>query len=172
MGWSIVRPTGLTFHNERRSVKGYTLLTPHGSGCAYLIDIQGRFVHKWCFDTIHPGYGRLLDNGNLLMSGSDVNLPDPPKDEPTKPPPPLEQHVMRLGGYKSTLLEVDWDGNVVWQYDNHFQHHDFVRLPNGNTMVPEWVELPEDLPSFPELYPIKEVWPRESIERLKANRSG
>ena len=145
MGWSVNRPTGLTYHRPGLSTKGYTLLTPHGDTGTYLIDIQGRIVHRWTFTHIKPGYGRLLRNGNLLMSGSDVDLPKPPADEPTKPPPPFELHVTRLGGYHTTLVEVDWDGNVVWQYENRFQHHDFFRFPNGNTMVPEWVELREDL---------------------------
>ena len=144
MGWSIVRPTGLTHHIESRSTKGYTLFTEFGND-AFLIDMAGRIVHKWSFDTIDPGYGRLLDNGNLLMSGSEKDLGPPPEDEPTKPPPPFERHVMRLGGYKNVLHEVDWDGNVVWEYRNRFQHHDFIRLPNGNTMVPEWVELSDEL---------------------------
>lgn len=145
MGWSVNRPTGLTYHQPTLSTKGYTLFTPHGGDDTYLIDIEGRIVHRWRFNHIHPGYGRLLANGNLLMTGSDVNLPDPPKDEPTKAPPPLEQHVTRLGGYHTTLLEMNWEGEVVWEYQNQFQHHDFFRFPNGNTMVPEWVELPEDL---------------------------
>ena len=83
MGWSVNRPTGLTFHRPGLSTKGYTLLTPHGDVCAYLIDIDGRVVHRWRFHHIKPGYGRLLDNGNLLMTGSDVNLAKPPPDEPT-----------------------------------------------------------------------------------------
>ncbi|HEY1753175.1 MAG TPA: aryl-sulfate sulfotransferase, partial [Caulobacteraceae bacterium] len=145
MGWSVNRPTGLTFHRPGRSTKGYTLLTPHGDTCAYLIDVEGRFVHRWRFTHIKPGYGRLLSNGNLLMTGSDVNLPKPPPDEPTKPPPPFEQHITRLGGYHTTLVEVDWDSNVVWEYVNRAQHHDFHRFANGNTLVPEWVQLPEDL---------------------------
>lgn len=145
MGWSVNRATGLTHHDPDQSTFGYTLVTPGNGSHAYLIDIDGRIVHRWDFDTIDPGYGRLLDNGNLLMSGSDVNLPDAPQDQPTRTPPPLERHVTRLGGYKTTLLEVDWHGTVVWQYENRFQHHDFARLPNGNTMVPEWVELPERL---------------------------
>lgn len=145
MGWSVNRPTGLTWHRPDRSTKGYTLITPGNGRSSYLLDIEGRVVHEWRFDDLEPGYGRLLDNGNLLMSGSDPSLPDPPEDEPTKAPPPLERHVMRLGGYKTTLHEVDWDGNLVWSYENRFQHHDFVRLPNGNTMVPVWVELDEDL---------------------------
>jgi hypothetical protein len=145
MGWSINRPTGLTWHRPNLSTKGYTLLTPHGDDTCYLIDMDGRIVQTWQFRHIRPGSGRLLPNGNLLMSGSDVNLPVPPEDEPTKPPLPFEQHVTRLGGYHTTLVEVDWDGNVVWEYINKAQHHDFHRFENGNTMVPEWVELPEDL---------------------------
>ncbi len=145
MGWSVNRATGLTFHRHGRSTKGYTLLTPHGDACAYLIDIEGRVVHRWRFTHIKPGYGRLLDNGNLLMTGSDVNLAKAPPDEPTKPPPPFAVHVTRLGGYHTTLAEVDWDGNVVWEYENRFQHHDFHRFANGNTLVPEWVELSEEL---------------------------
>jgi len=144
MGWSVNRPTGLTFHRHGLSTKGYTLLTPHGDAATYLIDIDGRIVHRWVFSHIKPGYGRLLENGNLLMTGSDINTPKPPKDEPTKAPPPLEHHVTRLGGYHTTLVEVDWDGNVVWEYINKFQHHDFFRFANGNTMVPVWVELPEE----------------------------
>jgi len=145
MGWSINRATGLTHYDPDEATFGYTLVTPSNDKHALLIDIEGRIVHRWTFDSIDPGYGRLLDNGNLLMSGSDVNLPDAPEDQPTRKPPPLETHVTRLGGYKTTLQEVDWDGNIVWEYENRFQHHDFVRLPNGNTMVPEWVELPERL---------------------------
>lgn len=145
MGWSINRPTGLTWHRPDLSTKGYTLLTPHGDSRSYLIDMDGQIVHTWEFQHIRPGSGRLLKNGNLLMSGSDINLPQPPKDEPTKAPLPFEQHVTRLGGYHTTLVEVDWDNNVVWEYINKAQHHDFYRFANGNTMVPEWVELSEEL---------------------------
>lgn len=145
MGWSVNRPTGLTFHRPERSTKGYTLLTPHGDASTYLIDLHGRVVHRWTFTDIKPGYGRLLDNGNLLMTGSRVDLPKPPPDEPTKPPPPFEAHITRLGGYHTTLVEVDWDGREVWRYENKAQHHDFHRFANGNTLVPEWVELSEEL---------------------------
>ena len=145
MGWSVNRATGLTLHKPGLSTKGYTLLTPHGDQSTYLIDMDGRVVHRWVFKHIHPGYGRLLNNGNLLMTGSDINLPDAPKDAPTKAPLPFEQHVTRLGGYHTTLCEMNWAGDIVWEYENRFQHHDFYRFENGNTMVPEWVELPEEL---------------------------
>ena len=144
MGWSVNRPTGLTYHRRGLSTKGYTLLTPHGDTASYLIDIDGCVVHRWIFSHIKPGYGRLLDNGNLLMTGSDIDMPKPPKDEPTKPPPPLDRHVTRLGGYHTTLAEVDWDGNVVWKFRHYEriqdgrrkarwmarQHHDYQREGN------------------------------------------
>ena len=145
MGWSVNRPTGLTYHQPNLSTKGYTLFTPHGDSYTYLIDIDGLIVHSWKFSHIHPGYGRLLNNGNLLMTGSDINLPDSPKDEPTKAPLPFHQHITRLGGYHTTLVEMTWEGDIVWEYENRAQHHDFFRFANGNTLVPEWVELPDDL---------------------------
>ena len=145
MGWSINRPTGLTYHRPQQSVKGYTLVTPQGGDSTYLLDMDGRIVHRWRFEGIRPGYGRLLPNGNLLLRGVDASTPPPPRDEPTKPPPPFERHVRRLGGNATQLWEVDWDGELVWEYRNEKLHHDFVRLPNGNTLFPEWVELPEDV---------------------------
>jgi len=142
VGWSVNRATGLTHYDPSQATFGYTLVTPGRGDGAYLIDLEGRIVHRWSFENLRPSYGRLLDNGNLLMSAVDANEPAPPEDEPTRKPPSLERHVMRLGGHRTSLVEVDWHGNVVWRYDNHFQHHDFIRLPNGNTMFPEWVELP------------------------------
>jgi hypothetical protein len=40
-----------------------------------------------------------------------------------------------------TIGELDWDGNIVWQWGETApggaaqQHHDWARLPNGNTLV-------------------------------------
>jgi outer membrane protein assembly factor BamB len=53
--------------------------------------------------------------------------------------------VRRIGGNATHLMELDWQGEVVWQYENQFMHHDFLRLANGNTLVPEFVQLPEDV---------------------------
>ena len=145
MGWSVARPTGLTFHRPALSTKGYTLLTPHGGDAALLIDMAGRIVHRWTFKHIRPGYGRLLRNGNLLMTGADVDQKPPDPVDPSKPPPPFAERVKNLGGYHTTLCEVDWHGEVVWEYVNAFQHHDFFRFENGNTLVPVWIELPAEL---------------------------
>jgi hypothetical protein len=145
MGWSAYRATGLTYHDRARSFKGYTLVTPTGGDSAYLLDMDGRIVHRWRFTTIRPGYGRLLPNGNLLMRGTDAALPPPAPIPFDQPPPPFSQHIRRLGGGSTHLQEVDWDGKIVWEYHNEALHHDFVRLSNGNTLVPVWVEMPADV---------------------------
>jgi hypothetical protein len=145
MGWSAYRATGLTHHQPTQTFKGYTLVTPAGGDATYLLDMDGRIVHRWRLTGIRPFYSRLLPNGNLLTLGTDLNLPPPPQTPFDQPPPPFSQHVRRLGGNGSTLQERDWDGNVVWEYQNEAIHHDFVRLPNGNTLLPLWVELPPEL---------------------------
>ena len=47
-----------------------------------------------------------------------------------------------MGGWTGGLVELDWEGNVVRQFElntpTEILHHDFVRLPNGNTMVNVW----------------------------------
>ncbi len=120
-------------------------MTPAAGDAALLLDMEGRIVHRWVFREIRPSYGRLLSNGHLLMRGTDRSLPPPEPHDPKKPPLPLEQRVRGLGGNSTHLVEVDWEGKVVWEYRNEFSHHDFVRLPNGHTLFPVWVELPEEL---------------------------
>jgi hypothetical protein len=145
MGWSPFRKTGLTYHQPAQSYKGYTLITPSGGDASFLLDMDGRIVHTWRYRDIRPGYARLLPNGNLLARGVDRSLPPPQPVPPGSPPPPFEQHVRRLGAASTHLQELDWEGNVVWQFRHNAIHHDFVRLANGNTLVAWWVELSADL---------------------------
>ncbi len=143
MGWPIHRPTGLTHHDPSRSAKGYTLMCGTGGRDAVLLDLQGRVVHRWHFATRRLFNVELLANGNLLA----MVAPDTP------PPPRTDEQVTRfsldpggppeifnfLGGRGNGLWELDWDGNVVWAYDNPGVHHDFHRLESGHTVLLEWV---------------------------------
>lgn len=139
MGWSPFRKLGLTFDSPALSTKGYTLATPMGGDASYLIDMAGRVVHRWRFTTIRSQYGRLLPNGRLLMLGTDVTV-RPPEVAP-RTIPPFDVSIRRIGGNATHLIEVDWDGNVVWDYKDPTIHHDFVRLPNGNTLLLAFTEL-------------------------------
>jgi hypothetical protein len=144
MGWSAYRKPGLTHHHSVRSWKGYTLVTPTAGDATYLLDMDGQIVHRWYYLDLRVFYARLLPNGNLLAVG---NHPDV---MPTITPAearglPLNQRARSMGGNGSQLVEFNWDGERVWSYANECIHHDFVRLANGNTIMPQWVEMPEDV---------------------------
>ena len=131
MGWSIHHPVGLIHYAPVACQRGYTLFsTTRGGKDAYLIDMNGNVVHRWHSEEgIHYAY--LLDNGNLLCRTM------PPSDA---------RGVEAVGGSSASLIELDWDGNVVWDYRNVMLHHDFERLPNGNTLALLWEPLPDGLP--------------------------
>jgi len=103
------RPTGLIRYHPAGAHRGYTLFSPNGGDEAFLIDMEGNFVHRWHY----PGginYGYLLDNGNLLF-----------RDQGSRPPG--ADHIR----------EIDWDGRLVWEhYDPTLRRH--ARLPNGNNL--------------------------------------
>ena len=145
MGWSSFRATGLTGHDPARSTDGYTLITPTGGDCSYLIDVEGRIVHRWRYETVVPGYAKLLSNGNLLARGIDRSLKGKPKEGSRYHATPLQRMLRSIGGSTTHLVELDWHGNVVWEHEDEGMHHDFLRLPNGNTVFPVAVPLPDDL---------------------------
>ncbi|MHC4718473.1 MAG: hypothetical protein ACYS5V_15995, partial [Planctomycetota bacterium] len=103
-------PTELRCWNKEKAYNGYTLFGAHGT--AWLIDMEGSLVRTWRMGT-NP---RFLDNGNLL---------DATRDDPS--------------GFQG-FREVDWDGNVVWEYQEKRQgyhpHHDFVRIFNKKLNAP------------------------------------
>ncbi len=144
MGWSVVRATGLTHHMPARSFKGYTLVLPTGGDSAFLLDMQGRIVHRWQLPGYRSHLGKLLSNGNLLAMAT-LQSVQRPEWEVGDAPLPFDKRVRLIGANQMTLIEVDWNGDVVWQYDNGFIHHDFHPLENGNVLFPQFVEIPDDL---------------------------
>ena len=146
MGWSAYRKTGLTFHNPNLSVKGYTLFTPLAADSTYLINMNGKIVKRWQFDDIKPNHARLLPSGNLMVSGTDPDMAKRVREAEEKDyEEDLTLHFQRLGGGYTCLKEYDFDGNLLWSYDNPAMHHDFYLLDNNNLLLPEWVALPEDV---------------------------
>ena len=131
MGWSIHHPVGLIHYTPAACQRGYTLFsTTRGGKDAYLVDMRGNIVHRWHSEEgIHYSY--LLDNGNLLCRTM------PPQDA---------GGIEAVGGSSASIIELDWDGNVVWAYRDNTLHHDFQRLPNGNTLLLLWEALPAGLP--------------------------
>ncbi len=128
MGFTRNSLKGVTYYDPVKAFNGYTLFTPLGSRESLLIDMRGRIVQRWKLPYKPALYGKLLPNGNLLYSG---HIEDGPLSD--------------LIGAGGELIEVDWSGNIVWNYRDLYIHHAFSRLPNGNTVVIKWVPVPEDI---------------------------
>ena len=124
MGFAVYGNHGTTHYEPERSFGGVTLYTTIGADRTRLIDMDGNVVHQWSAPApARPFYGFLKDNGNLLVRCYDDTEP------------------WTGGGYGGVLVELDWDGNVLWRYDNPVIHHDHIVLKNGNIMLIGWEEL-------------------------------
>ena len=135
-------PNGLIHYNPQLSHRGYTLFNAMNNK-AFLIDMKGQFVHQW----EHEGgitNPELLPNGNLIAMAM---------------PSPETEGQKGLNGQAAALFELDWEGNVVWEYADPWMHHDYQRLPNGNTLILKWEPLPK---SFPKR--IRGGYPAEDVD--------
>ena len=139
MGWSNNHPNGLIHYNPQQTYRGYTLVTNLNGHESRLVDMEGRICHTWRSDQ-GIGYSYLLPNGNLLLRTG-------PAVEETSFLARPEMELLPRGGrtVAGAILELDWDGNVVWEYRYPLLHHDFERLPNGNTLVLTWELIPEEI---------------------------
>jgi hypothetical protein len=132
LSWSIVGAqeaflagTGLLTWDKDKTFDGYTLIAPTYTKNIYLIDMAGNLVHKWETKNDNGLYAELLPNGNILR-GAAVN----------------DRFAVYFGGSSGSVQELDWNGNVVWEYKMNspqgFYHHAFDRMPNGNTLLLGW----------------------------------
>jgi hypothetical protein len=119
---------GLTKNDESKAYSGYTLFSTEGDFYAYLIDIEGRVVQRWEMPYTPGQYGELLPNGNILFLGRTDTALAPGEDVAGR----------GIGGYSGILIEIDWSGNLVWQYKENYMHHSFYRKKNGNTLILRW----------------------------------
>lgn len=129
-----VYPTGTTRYDPTKAYNSFVLFTG-GDNVAHLIDLNGNTVHEWKDAAAHSTFinPALIggQRGHVLVTlttaegrGTDL-LPG------------------RVGGGRiaETIGELDWDGKPVWKFGEKApgglaqQHHDWARLPNGNTVV-------------------------------------
>jgi hypothetical protein len=101
MGHPTVYPTGVTVYNKEKAFNGYTVY-PSGKG-ALLINMNGDEVNLWTGLAGFPN--KILPGGYVLGSTG-----------------------IRDGKYgyqdQLDLVQVDWDGNIVWKFDKTEQIHD------------------------------------------------
>jgi hypothetical protein len=125
------RGVGLTAHDPEKAFQGYTLFTPQfRGGPPLLIDMGGEVVHEW--RTPMPvGYASLLPNGNLLALGR----------TPESSWPFRAWQLVRAG----VVMELDWEGNVLWEVRHPDHHHDARLTRNGNVLMLCVEEVPADV---------------------------
>ena len=132
LGRSVIDwPTGVTVHKPEKCFNGYTVVVPFRSEKLFLIDMAGRVVRVW---NAHPRELHQSEFLELLPNGHWITLNNvPPRDEAERP-----DDEFRTRGMGTALLELDWEGNVVWSFappEGVRLHHDMQRLANGNTLV-------------------------------------
>ena len=116
-------PRGLVSHSPEVT-SGYVLFAPIASNTVYMIGNDGTVFHTW--KNALGGVSHYLEaDGTLLRGFRDPKI----------------LHF-RQGGVSGGLQEIDWEGNVLWEWrlgdEKQVLHHDIERLPNGNILVLGW----------------------------------
>jgi len=130
LAYPTVYPTGTTIYDPDAAYSSYILVSDHSDlgnhtsaavqstakipGDIRLIDMNGNVVHTWNVAPYFNKRSRLLPNGHLLYAGPD-----------------------------NTIIEYDWDSNVVWQHEGIGSTNDLRYLPNGNRLLIAHQPIPE-----------------------------
>ena len=116
-------PRGLRLSTPAAS-PGYTFFSPLGSKYTYLVDLQGREVHRWT-SALGPSSVYLLADGSILRAGRVEKNPR-----------------FQGGGICGRIERIGWDGELSWKYDlaneDQTQHHDALPMPNGHVLLIAW----------------------------------
>ena len=122
MTYPSIYPTGTTIYDPSQCWSGYTIFQAKELG-AMLIDMNGREVKLW--KGLHGLPNKMLPGGHVLGSSGERNAKYGMQDF-------------------VDVVQVDWDGNVVWRFNQYEyiedpgeepqwmarHHHDFQRAGN------------------------------------------
>lgn len=122
MTYPTVFPTGVTVYDPAKCWSGYTLFQAREVG-SLLVDMNGAEVQLW--KGLHGFPNKLLPGGYVLGHTGERNIAYGMQDQ-------------------TDLVQVDWEGNVAWKFDQYEfiedpgeepqwmarQHHDFQRQGN------------------------------------------
>jgi hypothetical protein len=97
---------GVLYHDAEKSHQGYNFYSTLSSGEAYLMDMDGRIVHRWIYP--HHQRERGTDHAILLENGDVIILKE-------------HREVVRL----------DWNSRLLWR-KSLLAHHDVSPAPDGS----------------------------------------
>ena len=110
MGNPTIHPTGVTIYDPQKCYNGYTIFQANEHG-AVLMDMNGGVVSFW--EKLQGFPNKLLPGGQVLGSLGERAIPYGHQDQ-------------------SDLVQVDWDGNIVWEFD----HLEYIKDPEQK---PQWM---------------------------------
>jgi len=116
------RKVGLFLNDSAYTYNGYTLFAPKHYTSTYLINNQGRLIHKWSNSQYAPGQSvYITPTGHLLRACM------------------IQGQIGTGGGEGGRVEEWTWGDTLIWQFTysspNYIAHHDIRRLPNGNILM-------------------------------------
>jgi len=100
--------TGVVFYNPELAHQGYNFYGTRTSGEAFVIDMEGRVVHRWSYT---PKRGAGSDHAHMLENGDLIIIKK------------FEE-----------LLRINWDSDVIWRRSLP-PHHDVAQGPDGSLYV-------------------------------------
>jgi outer membrane protein assembly factor BamB len=115
--------TGVTHHDENKSTPGFVLFAPVGGNDVFLIDYRGVEAHRWTIGHGFTFWCYLTPKGNLFVNERCQ-----------------DRRGVALTG-SGLMREYDWDGNLVWEHLDPYQHHDARRLDNGGAVYLAYTEM-------------------------------
>ena len=125
-------PDGTTRYDKARAFDSDVIFTS-GDNIARLIDLNGKVVRQWNDAGM---YSTFLDPALAGAAGHVLVTLETAKGSGTDlVPGRIAERISK------TIGELDWDGKLVWSFGAQApgglaqQHHDWARLPNGNTVV-------------------------------------
>lgn len=112
--------------------EGYVLIAPYFQGMHYekpgevlLVNERGIAVHTW--ETKYQTLATYLQpNGHLYVAMT----------------PPIDPWSFPSPGTTGLIQELDWDGNVLWEYADTQMTHDFEIMPDGGVAYIRWSRAP------------------------------
>ncbi len=110
MSYPTVYPTGVTVYNPKKAWNGFTIFQAREQG-ALLIDMNGTEVNFW--QGLHGFPNKMLPGGYVFGHLGERNNNFGMQDQ-------------------TDLVQVDWEGNVVWK----FNQYEFIEDPGEE---PQWM---------------------------------
>jgi hypothetical protein len=125
--------------DQARVSPDYVMIAPGAVSEAFLIDNDKQVVATFGGEFPNP-FTQLLPSGNLLVNSNSWS-----------------GAFVTGGGYRGCMEEFAPDGSLVWRLsinsETYIQHHDAIKIPNGNILAVVWEKVPVELAISQGLHP-------------------